>query len=182
MACWIALIRGINVGGHQKLAMADLRRMLAEMGFANPVSLLQSGNLLFHSPQRSAAKLEKLLEAQTSERLGMDVGFLLRSLPQWEQIVEANPFVSHAERDPGRLVVMCLKQTPAETRLAALQKAITGREFFRAVGPQLYIVYPDGIGRSRLTHGLIERTLGARGTARNWNTVVKIAEAAKGMC
>ena len=87
----------------------------------------------------------------------------------------ANPFPAEAKSDPGHLVVMCLKSAPGREAVSALQQAISGREVIRAKGREAYIVYPDGIGRSRLTTALIEKKLGTRGTARNWNTVMKLA-------
>ena len=85
-----------------------------------------------------------------------------------------NPFGEAAERDSGHLVVMCLKAEPLRNAVEALQAAIAGPEVVRADGRQLYIVYPAGIGTSRLTGVLIEKRLGTRGTARNWNTVRKL--------
>lgn len=95
--------------------------------------------------------------------------------------VPKNPFPEEAEEDPSHLAVMCLKEAPSPAQINALADGIIGRERVRAVDAQLYVFYPDGIGRSRLTHAVIERSLGIRGTARNWNTVLKIAEVARGM-
>lgn len=177
MEQWIALIRGINVGGHKKIAMADLRKLLTDLGFAGARSLLQSGNLLFQCAGRSAAELEILIAKKTSDQMGIEADFLVRSGKQWGKIVANNPFPEHAERDPSHLAVMCLKDKPSQANVAQLENAISGREQIRAIDRELYIVYPDGIGTSKLTHGLIEKKLDTRGTARNWNTVLKIAEA-----
>jgi uncharacterized protein (DUF1697 family) len=89
-------------------------------------------------------------------------------------------FEAEAKSDPGHLVVMALKDAPAASAVKALQAAIKGREIVRAAGRHAYIVYPDGIGRSKLTNALIEKTLATRGTARNWNTVMKLAAMAGG--
>jgi uncharacterized protein (DUF1697 family) len=86
----------------------------------------------------------------------------------------ANPFRAEAKRDPARLLVFALKDAPARPQAQALSDAITGREIARVVGRQAYIVYPDGVGRSRLTIALIERKLGTRATGRNWNTATKL--------
>ena len=89
-----------------------------------------------------------------------------------------NPFPGEAERDPGHLVVMILKGETDAGKVAALQEAIKGREVVRGKGRHVYIVYPDGIGRSRLTNALIEKKLGRSGTGRNWNTVLKLGDLA----
>jgi uncharacterized protein (DUF1697 family) len=175
MTTHIALLRGINVGGNKKVAMADLRELLNALGFADPRSLLQSGNLVFRSDARKSADLERLLDAETEKRLGLKTEFFVRTAKEWKAVVESNPFPDEAESDPGHLVVMFLKEAPGTEDVEALQAAITGREIVRAVGRQAYITYPDGIGDSRLTNAVIEKKLGTRGTGRNWNTVMKLA-------
>jgi uncharacterized protein (DUF1697 family) len=175
---YIALLRGINVGGHKPVAMSDLRAMLAKLGFEDARSILQSGNLIFGGDARASGELEKLLEAEAGKRLGLQADFLIRTAKQWKTIVARNPFRDEAERDPGHLVVMFLKGIPKANDVKAARDAIVGRETIRADGRQMYIVYPDGIGRSRLTNVLLEKKLGIRGTARNWNTVLKLAAVA----
>jgi uncharacterized protein (DUF1697 family) len=179
MTIQIALIRGINVGGHQAVAMSDLRDLLTQLGFDGSRSLLQSGNLIFRCSARIGAELESLLEMEAEKRLGLRADFLIRNAKEWGQVVARNPFRKEAERDPSHLVVMFLKSAADAKDVKAVQAAIVGRETIRADGRQLYIVYPDGIGKSRLTNALIEKKLGIRGTARNWNTVLKIAALAE---
>jgi len=177
MTAYLALLRGINVGGHRQVAMADLRALVAGLGFTDARTLLQSGNLIFRSDHRTTARLELLLEAETERRLGLETAYFVRSARDWDGVVARNPFRAEAARDPARLAVMFLKEVPAARNVAALRAAITGREVVRAAGRHLYIVYPDGMGRSRLTHALIEKLLGTRATGRNWNTVRKLADA-----
>ena len=178
MTTYIALLRGINVGGNKLVAMADLRALVARLGFADVRTLLQSGNLVFRSDRRSPAQLERVLEAETTQRLGLEAAYFVRTAGEWHAVVARNPFRAEAARDPARLAVMVLKDAPAARAVAALRAAITGREAVRAAGRHLYAVYPDGMGRSRLTHTLIEKLLGTRATGRNWNTVRKLAELA----
>jgi uncharacterized protein (DUF1697 family) len=174
MTTCVALLRAVNLPGHNKVAMADLRAFLAALGFADPRTLLQSGNLVFGSTRRTAAELERLLEAEAAKRLGLRTDFVVRTAREWQEVVARNPFREAAERDPGHLVVMFLKAAPEPSAVKALQTAITGPEQVRAHGRQAYITYPDGIGRSRLTNAVIETKLGTRGTGRNWNTVLKL--------
>lgn len=172
----LALVRGINVGGHKMVAMADLRDLLTQLGFADPRSLLQSGNLVFRSSRRTSAQLERLLEAQAQKCLSLEADFFVRTADEWKKVVARNPFAAEAKRDPARLIVMFLKRAPELTKVEALQAAIAGPEIVRADGTELYIVYPDGMGRSRLTSSLIEKKLGTRGTGRNWNTILKLRD------
>jgi uncharacterized protein (DUF1697 family) len=171
----VALLRGINVGGHNKIAMSELRDLFSDLGFAGVQSLLQSGNVVFESPRLTGAELEGVLEKETAQRLGVSVDYVVRTSKEWQSIVAANPFPRKARDDPSHLVVMCLKSAVVAKHVDALRGAIQGRETVRGDGKQLYIVYPDGIGTSKFTAALIERTLGIRGTARNWNTVLKLA-------
>jgi uncharacterized protein (DUF1697 family) len=169
----VALLRAVNVGG-RKAVMAELRAWLAELGFEEPRSLLQSGNLVFRS-QPTGAALEALLETEAAARLGYAADVLVRTADEWRALVAANPHAAMARDDPGHLVVMPLKSAPGAAEVAALQAQIQGREVVKAAGRELYITYPDGIGDSRLTLQVIERRLGVRGTARNWNTATKLA-------
>jgi uncharacterized protein (DUF1697 family) len=169
VARFVALLRAVNVAGHGKLAMSELRVLCEGLGLTEVATLLQSGNVVFSSSKSSGA-LEKLLQAAALQELDLNTDFFVRSAGEWAEIVAANPFVEAAKRDPGHLVVMALKEAPDNAAVSRLRSAIKGRESVRAVGKQLYITYPDGIGRSKLTNAAIEKALGTRGTARNWNT------------
>jgi uncharacterized protein (DUF1697 family) len=174
----IALLRGINVGGHKQVAMADLRAMLERLGFHDAQSVLQSGNLVFRSEGKAGARLEQLLETEARKRLKLEAAFMIRSAAEWKQLVAENPFPAKARGDPARLVVVFLKEAPGAAAMKALQASIVGREVVRAKGKHLYAVYPDGQGRSKLTNAVIEKQLGTRGTARNWNTVQRLGAVA----
>jgi len=179
MPTFIALLRGINVAGYRMVPMADLRGLLADLGYSNPRSLLQSGNLVFEAAG-PCRELESRLEGEAAARLGLQTDFIVRDAVEWKRIVDRNPFAQMAEDDPSHLVVMFLKQAPAARAVEALRGAIRGQETIAADGRQLYVAYPDGMGRSRLTGTMIEKALGTRGTARNWNTVLKLAAVAGG--
>jgi uncharacterized protein (DUF1697 family) len=175
MSKFIALLRGINVGGHNLIAMSEVCDLFGDLGFGGAKSLLQSGNVVFECSGTDPAALERLLESETAEKIGVSVDYLIRSGKAWERIVARNPFPAEAENDPSRLVVMVLKSAPAAKNLGLLQCSIQGPEIVRADGKQLYVYYPDGMGRSKLSTTLIERKLETRGTARNWNTVLKLS-------
>ena len=175
MTTYIALLRAINVGGNSKIAMADLTATLSELGLASPQSLLQTGNLIFQTKRSHGDQLEQKLEQALSERLSLTTDVFVRTAEEWRVAVEANPFTREAADDPSHLVIMTLKSAPTKQAVEQLQAAIHGRERIAAHQRELYIVYPDGIGRSKLTNKQIEKRLGASGTGRNWNTVQKIA-------
>ena len=175
MTAYIALLRGINVGGRKKVAMGDLRALLRGLDLADPRTLLQSGNLVFRDDGRDDAHLEELLQREAGRRLGLDTDFFVRNAREWGAIIAGNPFRAQASRDPGHLLVLLLKAAPDAAKAAALRAAVSGPELVEIQGRCAYAVYPHGIGRSRLTNALVERKLGTRATGRNWNTVLRLA-------
>lgn len=178
MTAYVALLRAVNVGGRSSIAMSDLRDMITNLGFEDVRTLLRSGNAVFRGTGAAPA-LERRLEAEAAKRLRLHTDFLVRTDREWANVIARNPFPREAKRDPSHLVVQFLKNAPGAPAVRALQAAIRGPEAVRADGKQLYVVYPAGIGRSKLTNKLIEDKLGTRGTGRNWNTVLKLAELAK---
>ena len=174
----IALLRGINVGGHRSIGMTDLRTFLAALGLEDARSLLQSGNLVFTSRVRTGAELERFLESEAHNRLSLEADFIVRTPDEWKSVIRQNPFRKEAERDPKHLVVMFLKDEPDVKDLVALQAEARGPEVVRAKGKHAYIYYPNGQGRSKLTQAILEKRLG-RGTGRNWSTVLKLGVMAK---
>ena len=174
MTTYIGLLRAINLGPHNKVSMRELCAMLAALDLHEPRSLLVSGNVVFGSDVKSTAKLESVLEAALAIRLKVETDFFVRTAREWQAIIAANPFPKQGKDDPGHLILMCLKNAPERAAVTSLQQAIVGRETVRADGHQAYIVYPDGVGASKLTIKLIEKHLGTRGTGRNWNTVLKL--------
>ena len=169
----LALLRAVNLAGRNTVSMAALREVATGVGLTNAQTLLQSGNLLFTSAAK-APELERLLAGAVAAELGVRTEFFVRSVSEWRQLIAANPFPREAKGDPGHLLVVFLKQAPRRPQLDALRSAIVGAEIVAAARRQAYVVYPDGVGRSRLTLALIERHLGCAATGRNWNTVLKL--------
>jgi uncharacterized protein (DUF1697 family) len=176
MATHIALLRAVNLGPHGRVAMADLRKMFEELGFSGAQTLIASGNVAFEGGGKSDATIEALLEKEAAARLGLKTDFFVRKAAELRAAIKGNPFPAEAKDDPGHLVLMFMKKAPAKDAVAGLQAAIQGRESVAAIGGREgYVVYPDGIGRSKLGVTMIEKHLGSRGTGRNWNTVLKLA-------
>jgi uncharacterized protein (DUF1697 family) len=170
----LALLRGINVGKGKPVAMADLAQLIAGLGFAEVRTLLRTGNIVFEAGSTAPAELEALLEREAAARLGLTTDFHVRTADEWAGAISHNPFGREAKEDPAHLVLMTFKNAPNPAAVEALQAAIRDREQVRAWGRFAYLVYPDGIGPSRLTPAMLDRALG-RGTGRNWNTVLKLA-------
>jgi uncharacterized protein (DUF1697 family) len=174
MPCYIALLRGVNIVGRRSVPMSDLRALCESLGFSDARTLLQSGNLILRCGRRDCGALERQLERETAKRFGGSIGVFVRTPDEWQAAIDRNPFPREAQSDPGHLLATFLKRAPTTGQVAALESAIRGPERIRAIGRQLYVVYPDGVGKSKLTHAMIEKHLGTSATARNWNTVLKL--------
>jgi uncharacterized protein (DUF1697 family) len=170
----VALLRAVNLAGVNTVSMANLRDLLTSLGFPDAQTLLNSGNIVFSGGSKTTAALEQTLEHAAAKRLGVHTDFFVRTATEWHAIIEANPFPREAKNDPSHLLAVITKDSVEQGSVSALQKAIVGRELVRAKGRCLYVVYPDGIGRSKLTSTIFEKHIRTRGTARNWNTVLKL--------
>ena len=176
MSTFIALIRGINVGGKNLVEMPHLIQVLSLIGLVKPRFLLQSGNLIFEADDHlTSLELEEMLESGVETHLERSLQFIVRKAEEWKEMIVKNPFPDEAKAAPNHLLVMFLLSAPPESGLVSLKAIIRGKEYFKASNRELYLVYPDGIGRSKFTGAVIERKLRALGTARNWNTIEKIA-------
>jgi uncharacterized protein (DUF1697 family) len=172
---YIALLRAVNLGGDTAVRMDALRSATEQLGLRKVRTLLQSGNLVFETEAVPPSRLEERLESRSADVLGLRTDYFVRTAEEWSAIVRSNPFPREAKADPAHLVVTVLKAAPPPHAWKALEASIVGRETVRPGDRVAYIVYPDGIGRSRLTARRIEDRLGTSGTSRNWNTVSKLA-------
>ena len=171
---YAALLRGINLAGHKMVAMAELRAALTKLGFSDVSTLLQSGNVVFSAQRTTPAKLEALIEKDIEKRFKMQVDIHVRDGAELASVIDANPLRTEAEAAPSAFLVTFYRE-PLDTALVkTLQSAISGPEKVRCVGRHLYMTFPEGIGNSKAAL-IIDKTLRVKGTARNWNTVTKIA-------
>jgi uncharacterized protein (DUF1697 family) len=168
---WIALLRGINVGGRSKVPMAPLRELLEQLGLTSVSTYIASGNVLFETGIRSRAKLAAQLERAIAERFGVPAAVMLRTPPELRALLDGHPF----GRDTSRTYVAFLATPPASEAVAALRRIDAGKERFEVAGADVYLHFPDGYGRVRLTGAMLERQLG-KATVRNWRTVARLAE------
>jgi uncharacterized protein (DUF1697 family) len=172
MAVWISFLRGINVGGNNLVPMALLKELYAELGLKEVHTLLQSGNAVFVAAKsgKLATRIEQAIEA----RLHFRPRVMLRSLDELRRVAADNPFAQHAANEPNRLLVHFLERAPAQGALAKLRGAHLGPEQFELRDHTLYVYFPEGVGKSKLTPARMDKALGVQGTARNWNTLQKL--------
>jgi len=171
---YVALLRGINVGGRSKLSMADLRAAFADTGFDDVSTYIQSGNVLFRS-SRSPAALPGAIEEVIDAAFGLTVRALLRTSTELADVVAHNPLATGG-RDMSRLHVTFLAAAPAPPRVAALDSGPFLPDEFGVRGREIYLHCPGGYGRTKLNNTFFERTLEAVATTRNWKTVTTLAD------
>jgi uncharacterized protein (DUF1697 family) len=176
MTLRIALLRGVNVGGNRKVAMADLKAMVDGMGFTQVKTLMQSGNVVFEAGDRGDNALEALLEAEAEARLGLVTRFIVRDPRAWRAMIAANPLPEEAEREPARFLVNVTREPVTAEQLAAIRAVATLGERVEAGDRCVYIFFGDGIADSKAALVFGRKSLGLTATGRNWNTVQKIAE------
>jgi uncharacterized protein (DUF1697 family) len=174
MASYVSLFRGINVGGQRIVSMSELKGLHESLGLCNVATYIQSGNVVFTSDEPNVSLLPRRIEDSFAARFGFHSHVVVRSSSDLDTIVANNPSASQPSKETKWVVVMFLAAHPASATEAELMRAYRGPEEFRVVGREMYIYYPTGMGRSKLTGTLIEKKLETVGTARNWNTVLKL--------
>lgn len=176
METFIILLRGINVGGNNLIKMADLRGIATDLGLENPRTLLQSGNLVIKADSKRDVSTD--LKSTLLERLNLNVEVLSRTASELAEIIQHNPFPKEASNDPSHLIVAFLLVPPSKDQVDQVQAAIAGPEKIRCFGNQVYVIYPVGIGDSKVSKTPGWNELMASGTARNWNTILKLSKIA----
>ena len=178
MPSFVAMLRGINVGGNTPVKMDALRSIVSGLGHTEVTTYIQSGNVVFKSRAAAAAKLEHGIEARLKSELGVDVTVIVRTAAELATVIRKNPFLPAA--DPATLYVIFLKNAPERKSVAAMDRTHFAPDEFRVTGREIFARYPNGYGRSKMTGAYFEKALRVRGTARNWNTVNKLLQLAQG--
>jgi uncharacterized protein (DUF1697 family) len=169
----VALLRGINVGGKHKLAMAELTRIFDGLGCREVRTYIQSGNVVYLAEAALAARIPALVAAALEAQLGLAVPVVGRSAAWLAAVAAGNPFLAEGA-DPATLHVAFLAAEPRAAALAALDPERSPPDRFRAVGRELYLCLPNGVARSKLSNDYLDRTLGTTSTIRNWRTLLAL--------
>lgn len=176
MTLHIALLRSVNAAGGRLIAADALIGLLTDLGYTKVRMGPKVGDLVFESGERTGAELQTQLETELMARLGLRTDVYVRTAEAWRALVAANPFADFVAADPGWLMTLFCKETPDKKAMGALRAAIRGSEQARAENRQIYAIYPNGVGGSKLTNSLIEKTLGTRVTGRTWTAVLALEE------
>jgi uncharacterized protein (DUF1697 family) len=172
----IVLLRGINLGARNRVSMPELREQLAEAGFGDARTYLQSGNIVLSSKDRPA-KLAKRFHTLIAEGFGLDIEVIVRTRDELNAVVRRNPLKDVAD-NPKRYQVTFLSAPLSPDRLNKLADLAAGDERFVADGRELYAWHPEGVARSKLWNQLAGSGLGVAATARNWTTVTSLLQMA----
>ena len=176
MKTWIALLRGVNVGGARKLPMKDLVALLERAGFSSVRTYIQSGNVVFQSSKGTARALSTRIAELILKKFGFQSEVLVLSLRDLTEAIKGNPF-PQADDDHKSLHLFFLSERPRDPDLKSLATLKSGREAFALVGAVFYLHTPDGFVDSKLA-ARAERLLGVQATARNWRTVNQLLQLA----
>ncbi len=170
----VSLFRGINVGGHHMVRMQDLKELHETLGLTEVTTYIQSGNVVFHSDVTDVVQLTQRLAENFALKFGFQANVMLRTSEEFDALVAQNPFQHDPEKESKWIIVLFLATHPDHGALDYLQQIYNGPETFHLIGQELFIYYPNGSGRSKLTNALLDKALKTSGTARNWNTVLQL--------
>jgi uncharacterized protein (DUF1697 family) len=180
MPIYISMLRGINLLGHKRVEMAQLRVMFEGMGFEQVRTYINSGNVVFKTGRSSPAALSKRIAERMVAEFGFTASVITRTAAELGRAIEGNPFVKESRSDPSKVFIAFLEQAPKADAIEKLQaRASKAERVHGCGGREIYAYYVDGMGRARLlTHGVLERVLAVSATMRNWNTVSRLYEMA----
>jgi uncharacterized protein (DUF1697 family) len=173
-ATYVALLRGINVGGKNKLPMKDLLGLFERAGCTEVRHYIQSGNVVFQAKDVLAKRIPDRIRADIEQRFGLRVPLVLRTATEMADIAKKHPLLKAGD-DPASIHVMFLAETPGKNGGSSLDAARSPPDAFMLVGREIYLSCPNG-ARSKLTNAYFDRALGTTCTGRNWRTVLKLAE------
>ena len=178
MNTFISMLRGINVSGQKKIRMAELSSLYESLGLVQVRTYVQSGNVVFASPEPDGSKLAKLIETQIEQSFGFAVSVFMRDNRDFQRIIEHNAFLSDRNEDPAKLHVTFLYRRPGESERRDLIVPSDQADEFIVGEQEIFLFCPNGYGRTKFSNNFFERKLKVSATTRNWKTVTVLAKLA----
>ena len=175
----ICLLRGVNVGGHTKIKMDVLRALCESLGLESPQTYIQSGNVVFKTKERNLKQLARKIEQAIEGKVGFRPAVILRTVAELAETLATNPFAKRRDLNPSKLLITFLAEAPSALALKELAKIEADPEEMMVNGCEIFVYFPDGMGRSKFPWTRIGKILGSTGTGRNWNTANKLLEMAQ---
>ncbi len=176
MKTYISLLRGINVSGHKKIKMADLRAHYEGLGFQAVKSYIQSGNLAFQTKEKAPLKIAARIKEMIQKEYGFEVSVLVFDNNYLVNAIEKNPYVKGDEENIKPYYLTFLATTPAPELVEAIADFQHNNDLFQIIDTNIYVYSPDGYSRTKLTNQFFERKLKVAATTRNWRSVLKLRE------
>jgi uncharacterized protein (DUF1697 family) len=174
----ISMLRGVNVGSHNKVKMDALRALYESLGLRDPQTYVQSGNAIFRTEERDLDRLARRIESAIEKALGFHSDVILRTSSELRAVIAKNPFATWRGMEPNKLLITFLAGDPVPEAGEKIRTFKADPEEVRIAGRELYIYFPNGIGQSKLSMPTVLKTLKTSGTGRNWNSITKMLEIA----
>jgi|SRR5579872_4688669 uncharacterized protein (DUF1697 family) len=181
MPVLISMLRGVNLGPHNRIKMDELRALYESIKLEDPRTYVQSGNVIFRTKEKSSPQLAKKIQDAIGKKFGCRPEVILRTVKEMRIVIAATPFAKRKDIEPSKLLVTFLASEPPKEALAAIETLKSHPEEIHLSGREMYIYFPNGIGTSKLPWSQVEKHLKVTGTARNWNSVTKMLEIAEQM-
>lgn len=179
MAVLICMLRGVNLGPHNRIKMDALRSLFESLKLEAPRTYVQSGNVIFQTKEKNSVALAEKIQTAIERRFGFRPVVIVRTIDELRRAIAATPFPASRKLEPGKVLVTFLSSEPGSDAQTALAAWKSFPEEVHLFGRELYIYFPDGAGRSKLPWSSIEKSMKVTGTARNWNSVGKMLEIAE---
>lgn len=176
MITHIALLRGINVSGHNKIKMVELKQLFLNLGFTDVTTYIQSGNVIFKSSEINNSKIEQQIIEHVKQLFGHTINVLVLTKKNLNTVFVSNPFLQNKAIDIKTLYAILLKDNYFTEGIKLIEPYLTNKEELKVIGNCAYIHYPSGAGKSKLTINIIEKKLKTTATSRNWRTITKLVE------
>lgn len=177
MGTYIALLRGINVTGHNKIKMTELKQLFIDSGFREVVTYIQSGNVIFQSEQSDISKIEQSIIKVIEKHFGYSIKVLVVTKSHLAAIFNSNPFIERENIDLTKLYVTLLSNQPEIDGIEQIEELLaTNDDAFEVIDKSVYLYCPNGYGRTKLNNNLFEKKLNSSATTRNWKTITKLIE------
>ncbi len=178
MPILISMLRGVNLGPHNRIKMDDLRALYESLELHDARTYVQSGNVIFRTREKNPTKLAKKIQEAIGKKFGFHPEVIVRSIKELRRSLDSNPFRNRRDLEPSKLLITFLAAEPAAEAQTTIRNLRIQREELHLIGRELYIYFPDGIGKSKVPWWSVEKLLEVAGTARNLNSVVKMLEIA----
>jgi uncharacterized protein (DUF1697 family) len=177
MKTYIAILRGINVSGKNKIQMKELKELFENLGFSDITTYIQSGNVIFRADAKmSDKKIAAEIEKSIREKFGYEVPVIVRTKEEWILVAEQNPFFKEPSVNREKLHVTFLEDAPSPELVSSFSKLDFSPDRFIISGKEVYLYIPESYGETKLSNKFIESKLKVKATTRNWNTTIKLAE------